>query len=154
MAGRDRGTCVSFDSTNIRLSKKVLVNQQPAKSYCFLSLRQFLPHTQAGFERRIHALARDTPTALVLIPSASSRGNSNQPTSQSTSRPSNRQAGHCGGRARLRSTGTRRVIKRCGSCAGRIRGRSTFSSGNVPTSTTSLSRIIVRPNAAALTCRT
>jgi transposase-like protein len=35
--------------------------------------------------------------------------------------------------ARLRSTGTPRVIRRCGSCAGKIRSGSTFSSGAVPT---------------------
>ena len=38
-----------------------------------------------------------------------------------------------GGHARLRSTGTRRVIKRCGFCAGKIRSGSMFSSGAAPT---------------------
>ena len=38
-----------------------------------------------------------------------------------------------GGRARSRSTGTRRVIRRCGFCAGRIRSGRMFSSGAAPT---------------------
>ena len=38
-----------------------------------------------------------------------------------------------GGRARLHSTGTRRVIRRCDFCAGRIRGGSMFSSGTAAT---------------------
>ncbi len=85
---------VDFAGTNIQGVKIVPVKQRLARSYCFLSLRQFFPETWAGLERQIHAIARDARIAFVLIPSASSRNNSSQPASPNTSRPSYRPAGH------------------------------------------------------------
>ncbi|MGE0465273.1 MAG: hypothetical protein AB7P44_02360 [Steroidobacteraceae bacterium] len=51
------------DGMNIQRHEKTIVKRQPAKGYCFLSLRQFFPETWAGIEPEIHVMGT-TPEPL------------------------------------------------------------------------------------------